>query len=371
MNTPVSASAPAATGEAIGTPEDLSLAAQFQRVQSHVRSLPRALMALVRQFKAEQGFLVLRDGQRRRLLVNSIVGVHRDSPSRFELDCAFSEGGPWAEPTLCTDTACWRPLVGSNSGDGMVMALSNEAAIGLFRNDHAMPFVDEDRQSLAALLPIIAGALPSLRRAAEQELASDTAAGLLDMVTSPLLVAEANGFVVFANMAASALLSARDGIALDDGFLFSPALRANGRLLALLSSTARSVLTSAPTGGALSLPRGNDRRPLGVLVQPFPHRSGALTGEKPLVALQLSALDVVQAPQVEVLRGLFSLTPAEAGLLQALMQDRRIEDYAAERGVSVTTVRTQLAHLFRKTSTNRQSELVRLALVAAGCLKLH
>jgi DNA-binding CsgD family transcriptional regulator len=52
------------------------------------------------------------------------------------------------------------------------------------------------------------------------------------------------------------------------------------------------------------------------------------------------------------------------------MQDKRIEDHAQARGVSVTTVRTQLAHLFRKTGTNRQSELVRMASRAVGGLRV-
>jgi DNA-binding CsgD family transcriptional regulator len=89
-----------------------------------------------------------------------------------------------------------------------------------------------------------------------------------------------------------------------------------------------------------------------------------------LVVIDVSAQDLQKAPPVRLLQDLFTLTPAEATLLQALMEDKRIEDHALARGVSVTTVRTQLAHLFRKTNTNRQSELVRLAVRAVGGLRL-
>jgi DNA-binding CsgD family transcriptional regulator len=89
-----------------------------------------------------------------------------------------------------------------------------------------------------------------------------------------------------------------------------------------------------------------------------------------LVVIDLSALDLQNPPRPWLLQDLFNLTPAEASLLHALMQDKRIEDHAQARGVSVTTVRTQLAHLFRKTGTNRQSELVRMASRAVGGLRV-
>jgi DNA-binding CsgD family transcriptional regulator len=65
-------------------------------------------------------------------------------------------------------------------------------------------------------------------------------------------------------------------------------------------------------------------------------------------------------PLAEVLRSLFGLTSAEADLARKLMTGMRIEEIAAERGVQLTTVRTQLRALFSKTDTNRQAELVRL-----------
>jgi DNA-binding CsgD family transcriptional regulator len=42
------------------------------------------------------------------------------------------------------------------------------------------------------------------------------------------------------------------------------------------------------------------------------------------------------------------------------VRGKRLEEVAAERGVQLTTVRSQLQSLFAKTETNRQVELVRL-----------
>lgn len=62
------------------------------------------------------------------------------------------------------------------------------------------------------------------------------------------------------------------------------------------------------------------------------------------------------------IRAMFDLTPKEAALAAALASGRALGDVAQNSGVSILTVRTQLAHLFRKTDTKQQSQLVSLLL---------
>ncbi len=57
----------------------------------------------------------------------------------------------------------------------------------------------------------------------------------------------------------------------------------------------------------------------------------------------------------------FGLTPAEARLLWALAEGKRLETYAEEAALSLHTVRGYLKTLFLKMDCNRQSELVRKA----------
>ena len=59
---------------------------------------------------------------------------------------------------------------------------------------------------------------------------------------------------------------------------------------------------------------------------------------------------------------MYSLTPAELSLITLLVEGLSLQEISDERGVTVNTTRSQLGHLFRKTQTNRQSELVQLAL---------
>ena len=59
-----------------------------------------------------------------------------------------------------------------------------------------------------------------------------------------------------------------------------------------------------------------------------------------------------------------ALTNAEAALLAALVDGATLKEFATRRGVSVHTVRNQLKQLFHKTGVRRQSDLIRLALLA-------
>ncbi|MBO0906334.1 helix-turn-helix transcriptional regulator [Jiella sonneratiae] len=61
-----------------------------------------------------------------------------------------------------------------------------------------------------------------------------------------------------------------------------------------------------------------------------------------------------------VLRGLFDLSAVEAAVAADIARGRSLSQIAKQRGVAVSTVRTQLGHIMGKTGTARQAELVAL-----------
>lgn len=75
--------------------------------------------------------------------------------------------------------------------------------------------------------------------------------------------------------------------------------------------------------------------------------------------LLVAPLDEHLAIEPELIRAVFDLTLAEARLVSALVAGRTLAGHAANLGVSVKTVRNQLASAFAKTGTTTQSELVR------------
>jgi DNA-binding CsgD family transcriptional regulator len=68
-------------------------------------------------------------------------------------------------------------------------------------------------------------------------------------------------------------------------------------------------------------------------------------------------------PPAVLLRRLYRLTDAEADVALRIAHGADLKEISHELSVSVTTVRTHLQHVFDKTDTHRQAQLVRLLLV--------
>jgi DNA-binding CsgD family transcriptional regulator len=103
------------------------------------------------------------------------------------------------------------------------------------------------------------------------------------------------------------------------------------------------------------LRRGEGTRPLAIRAVPIgDHGNGVHT------ILILYDLDAAPEPTAEALQKLFALTPAEARLALGIAAGRSPEAIAENGGVSISTVRKQLASVFAKTNTHRQSELAAL-----------
>ena len=83
--------------------------------------------------------------------------------------------------------------------------------------------------------------------------------------------------------------------------------------------------------------------------------------ETVVLALLNDEASKVQA-RPDTIKALFRLTAAETELAAALANGVQVEAYAVQRGISIKTVRSQVASLFAKTGTHRQTDLVALIL---------
>ena len=79
------------------------------------------------------------------------------------------------------------------------------------------------------------------------------------------------------------------------------------------------------------------------------------------IARRLDPPKGAAAPSPDTLAAVYGLTKAETALFQMIAEGASIAEAAARRQVSLATVKTQLRHLFHKTETRRQADLVRLA----------
>lgn len=230
------------------------------------------------------------------------------------------------------------------------------ACIGLHRLRDRGPFEADERDWLDRLLPHLRSALRLERRLRAMAMAGSLASGVLDRLAHGLVVARGDGTVLLAN-AAAVVLGGKDGpVRLGDGH--RPITAIGKEAAVVLRRLVRLAATGGP-GGSVLLPREHGPG-VAALVTPLP---ASLLPDQPCRGMALIVLtDLTDgAPDIgDMLRQVYGLTPAEEALATALAAGRRANEIAEDRGVRMTTVRTQIRAVLDKTGCDRQSDLVRL-----------
>ena len=174
--------------------------------------------------------------------------------------------------------------------------------------------------------------------------------------------------VVLANAAATQMLDAGDGMTIHNGRVTIP--NAQDALQRLVASCARAAPDLDGPGGELDVARNLPLSPIKMTVAPLRSRIELpdipWTNVGPPVAIVMIAdPDLDRQRRTEKLRRLFGLTNAEAALAVEIMKGDGRRAAAQRCGITDGTAKTHLAHIFEKTRTRRQAELIRLLLSAA------
>jgi len=220
----------------------------------------------------------------------------------------------------------------------------------------------------ASEIRLFATLIPHLQRAVQLQLRlasvdgpSTSSAEMLNRLHQGVLLVDAGARVIFANNAAERMLLAGGGL-----FLGRDAVRAETsgetRLLRrLIADCAEPKDELGGAGGRLRLSR-EDRAPLTVLVIPQRARRTWIDVFRPRAILFITDPEEAALVRRETLRQDFGLTPAEAGFTREILKAHGVQAAGDRLGISLATARTHLAHVFDKTGTHRQAELVRLIL---------
>jgi DNA-binding CsgD family transcriptional regulator len=230
------------------------------------------------------------------------------------------------------------------TGDHIVFSIEREHSRGPIEKER-VEALNELRSHLARSALVAARLGLQRARGAKEAL---TAMGL------PALLLGQDGTVVEAGPGIEDLgdhlqWRAHNRIALTDG-------RANDLLWASLAA-----LDSDPLSAVRSFPlRDADDRPVAV-AHVLPIRRSAhdiFAGSYAL--LVVTPVSAATAPPIELMRSLFDLTPSEARVARGLAAGDTLEEIAANGGVAISTVRTQLRQVLQKTGCTRQAEIVSL-----------
>ena len=253
-----------------------------------------------------------------------------------------------------------------------IMAESGEMVAGLsvYRWEGDGPFSEAEMRRADALVS-------HFHRAFRMRMLLDAAhharvpvADALDRLPLGMLVLDGNRHVLIENASAARVLALEDGIEIRSAGLAAADARENTKLHELIKAALESTEGQSLNGTSfMQISRPSGRQPLSVMVSPLlSAQAGALSSEA-VVACFISDPEAGHAPTLEALGQIYGLTPAEAEVVQLLAKGLPLDEIAADRGISLNTVRSHLKHIFSKTGTNRQGELLGLVMTDVGSIR--
>ncbi len=261
----------------------------------------------------------------------------------------------WGKKNLVVHAVGGALKVGSNS----FLFLS------INRGDSQHPFGEKERSVVQMLMPHIqrAAHLHERLRTLEQR------TWLLDALTYPLLYVTSDRTVRWANDAAETLLRSGDGLYLRDSKLHAKLQSEDVALHKLLSERRTSPLDDAAGyGGWLRVTQADTGSEISLFLARSPHTLRKIIGvnqEGSGFLIFIASQSIDGNLLAARLRRTWGLTPAEAALAVELLESESLQAAATKLCVSRNTAKTQLAAIFQKAGTHRQTELIRKLLTVA------
>jgi DNA-binding CsgD family transcriptional regulator len=186
--------------------------------------------------------------------------------------------------------------------------------------------------------------------------------GALEAVGHGMVVVGPECLVLNLNSAAEAILRAEDGLIYRHGCIGATATRTDHELRRALRGALADGSTDAPSGQTFTCVRPSGLRPYVVHVLPLSRMSFDKTPKDPAALVLLIDPERENESATALLRRLHGLTAAEAEVALRISRGISLKQISDELSISYQTVRTHLQHVFDKTDTHRQGELVRLLL---------
>ena len=223
----------------------------------------------------------------------------------------------------------------------------------------------------ASMAQLVVRTLRLHRSMVGSEIRSQATALVLDAMPLGVILVNSSSRVLLTNRAAEEILSMADGLVRDaDSYLRTATPTESERLRHVINDV------SGVAAGAMERPVGVMRLDrsksvaswlLAVIPVRARRRSDTVSEIAALFITETTGAEPTGIPS-QSLERLFSLTPAEARLLIALVDGLGLDEIAKLFEVSKNMLRNQLNQIFRKTGANKQSELVRMVLSSPAAM---
>ncbi|CAN5870576.1 LuxR C-terminal-related transcriptional regulator [soil metagenome] len=174
--------------------------------------------------------------------------------------------------------------------------------------------------------------------------------GALDAIRHGVLIVAADRLVVTSNSAGEHVLRAQDGLSVRSGRVGALHTDDDVELRSAIADAVVGDGSGVRRARSITCTRPSHKHPYILHVLPS-HRYALIVVIDP---------EAEPEPPVALLRRLYHLTQTEAEVALHVMHGVDLKQISEQLSVSLTTVRTHLQHVFDKTDTHRQAELVRL-----------
>ena len=225
----------------------------------------------------------------------------------------------------------------------------------------AEPFDTAERVKLVgALVPHLQQALRTQSHLEDFAQDASDIARAVDSVRHGIAVVGPGSVVIHLNSAAERILKCGDGLCIRSGSVEACSASANAELRRSIVGALREHEAGPRGGNSFLCRRPSGKRPYVIHVLPFSPTTENMSGARALVVL----VDPEQQlePSTHLLRRVYGLTNAEADVALRVLRGDGLKPICEELSLSMATVKTHLQHVFDKTDTHRQAELVRLLL---------
>jgi DNA-binding CsgD family transcriptional regulator len=240
------------------------------------------------------------------------------------------------------------------------------ANIGAFSGSSRREYFEEDFALVRALMPHLQLGLRIHRELAESHSRGQALEAVLHGLSIPAFLVAQDGTVLFMNAAAEQLVRTSDGLVVMAGQLRALLPDDTASLCTVIAAAAQtSACQGRKSGGSLHISRPYGRRPLEVIVSPLPPRQDSWLLRQPAVtAIFVTDPPGMVVPEDSELIGRHGLTASETRVAVAISRGLAGKQVCRELDISYNTLKTHLKHIYAKTQTKHQSDLVRLL---AGC----
>jgi DNA-binding CsgD family transcriptional regulator len=263
----------------------------------------------------------------------------------------------WIQPQGVVD-GLFSTLEKSPSGCTVLMTMRHKAE-GFFD--------DEARQRFSLILPHIRRALLIGKVIETHQVKAAALADSLDQLASAMFIVDGTGRIVHANASGNLMVSEANVLRAPGGRLHAIDPAADQALLDIFMAAKDGDAALGRQGVAVPITARDDERYVAhvlPLTSAGRRKAGVSYGAVAAVFVRKAALDLPSPPVVIAKQ--FGLTQAELRVLFSVVEIGGVSEVAEVLGIAEATVKTHLQHVFEKTGTSRQADLVKL--VAGYCL---